>query len=99
MVQTPQRPNYSGSPRQQSLFPELQGDPRLLVPGWAGDLCADEFEYVLDQLIRDKILARSWGFKPSTKRLPDQAIRRLALSGDPDHRSANRQLANQDGLI
>ena len=43
---------------QYQLFPELAGDCRLLVPGWAGELNPTELEFVLDQLNRDRQLAR-----------------------------------------
>ena len=41
---------------QYQLFPELSGDCRLLVPGWAGELNPTELEFVLDQLNRDRQL-------------------------------------------
>ena len=93
MVSAPPKP--SNPPSQQSLLLELPGDPRILVPGYAGQLAADEFAYVQDQLARDKRLARLWGFRPSARRRPETAIRALAERGDPSSGRANVQLARR----
>ena len=81
---------------QYQLFPELSGDYRLLVPGWAGELNPTELEFVLDQLNRDKQLARLWGFRSSARRRSELAVRELALVGHPEHPSANMKLARQN---
>ena len=66
-------------PRQQRLIPEPKSDPRLLEPGWAGQLDDDELAYIRDALFRDPQLARRWGFRPSQKTRADEAIRRVAV--------------------
>lgn len=43
MVLAPPKPT---PPRRQHLIPALKGDPRLLKPGWGGDLAPDEYDYV-----------------------------------------------------
>ena len=90
MVLAPPRP-----PMQRSLIPELQGDPRLLEPGYAGELSQSEFAFIQDQLLRDKRLARLWGFRRSARRRPETAIRALAERGDPSSGRANVQLARR----
>ncbi len=80
---------------QYRLFPELSGDYRLLVPGWAGELNPTELEFVLDQLNRDRQLASLWGFRSSARRRSELAVRELALVGDPEHGSANVNIARQ----
>ena len=34
-------------------------------------------------------LAYRWGFRPTSKRLPEWAIRQVAMHGDPDRRATN----------
>ena len=80
---------------QYQLFPELSGDYRLLVPGWAGELNPSELEFVLDRLNPDRQLARRWGFGSSARRRSEPAVRELALVGHPEHRSANVNIARQ----
>ena len=83
------------SPSQPRLFPRPTGDPRLLVPGWGGDLSADELEFVQDELIRDRKLAYEWGFRPSEKGRPEWAVRQVTQWGRPDSRTANLVLARR----
>lgn len=64
-------------------------DDRLLGPGWAGDISDDEVFFIQEELLRDKKLAYQWGFAPSRSTRPADAIRRVALEGDPEHRNAN----------
>ncbi len=78
---------------QYQLFPELSGDYRLLVPGWAGELNPSELEF--DRLNRDRQLAHRWGFGSSARRRSEPAVRELALVGHPEHRSANVNIARQ----
>ena len=93
MVSTAPKP--INLPVQHSLIPELSGDPRLLEPGFAGELAADELSFIIDQLVRDRKLARLWGFRLSSRRRPEQAIRALAVKGDPVSSRANAKLARQ----
>ena len=96
MVSAPPKPKPERPPMQQpSLLPEIQGDRRLLIPGFAGELSDDEFDFTRDQLLRDRHLARLWGFKPSAKRRPEQTIRALAEHGDPSRPRDNAKLARQ----
>ena len=65
----------------------------ILEPGWAGELDAEELEYLQRKLLEDKHLAYLWGFAPSQKTRPADAIRRVAMWGDPEQRMVNYRLA------
>ena len=80
-------------PIQRRLIPAPNGDPRLLEPGWPGQLADDELAFIWAELFRDPKLARRWGFRPGQKTRPEDAIRRLAMDGDPDKRRGNVTLA------
>ncbi len=68
-------------------------DQRLLKPGWAGELAEDQLANIQGELLADKKLSYLWGFAPAQKTRPLEAIRRVAMDGDPDHRQSNRKLA------
>ena len=67
-------------------------DPRLFEPGWAGNLEPDEYDSVRENLISDANLAFLWGFKRKRRRRPQEAIRRVAIYGNPDSRTDNLEL-------
>ncbi|MCH7714073.1 MAG: hypothetical protein IIC99_10670 [Chloroflexi bacterium] len=67
-------------------------DGRLLGPGWAGEISDDEVFFIQKELLRDRKLAYQWGFAPSRRTRPADAIRRVALEGDPEHRNSNVSL-------
>ena len=71
-------------------------DGRLLGPGWAGEIADDEVVFIQKELLRDRKLAYQWGFAPSRKARPADAIRRVALEGDPEHRNSNVSLTRPD---
>ena len=64
-------------------------DDRLLGPGWGGDISDDEVCFIQEELLKDKKLAYQWGFAPSKRTRPADAIRRVAMEGDAVHRNAN----------
>ena len=70
-------------------------DCRLLEPGWAGHLDIDELDYLRDRLEQIPRLAYTWGFRPSSRRRPEWALRQVAVHGDPDKRAANATLARR----
>ena len=70
-------------------------DYRLLVPGWAGELSPDEYDYLQGELSTDNKLAYNWGFAPSKKRRPDWAVRQVALAGNPNSRTENLALVRR----
>ena len=94
MVVAPQK---SMAPRQPYLIPMPTGDPRLLEPGWAGQIDDEELDFIRDTLFRDSKPARLWGFRPSQKTRANEAIRRVALHGDPNRTVHNRELARPWG--
>lgn len=73
-------------------------DPRILEPGFAGELAPDEFDYLVDDLHKDKKLAFQWGFQPRKKRRPEWAVRQVAEFGNPEVRTVNMQLARSQLL-
>jgi len=95
MVTAISRPKPDKTLTQTRLFSELNGDYRLLEPGFAGELGPDEFNFILESLLRDKKLSFSWGFQPARKRRPEWSIRQVAEWGDPDRRATNMELARQ----
>ena len=68
-------------------------DERLLEPGWAGELADDELAYIQGELLTNKKRSYLWGFAPAQKTRPLEAIRRVAMDGDPERRSVNIPLA------
>ena len=92
MVTAPPKPR--GPPViQRARILEPNNDPRLLEPGWTGQLDDDELVFIRAELVRDRKLAARWGFRPGQKTRPDEAIRRVAMDGDPDGTAHNRRLA------
>jgi hypothetical protein len=66
---------------------------KLLQPGWGGHLDPDELSYIVEHLERDFDLRKWWGMRPSWRRIPEQAVLRIAMEGDPDDQALNRRLA------
>ncbi len=79
--------------------PRTDLNHKLVEPGWAGELTEEELAYTQPQLFEKPELAKLWGFRPGMKTRSEQAIRRVALHGDPENRSLNRQLARQPSKI
>ena len=72
---------------------EMDSEYLLLEPCWGGQLADDELAYVLEHLKTDDVLAAWWGFRARAKRRSVEAIRRVAMDGDPDNQSHNRKIA------
>ena len=70
----------------------------MLGPGWGGDISDDEVSFIQDELLKDKKLAYQWGFAPSRGARRPEAIRRVALEGDPEHRNTNVSLTRAKSL-
>jgi len=66
---------------------------KLLIPGWGGHLDPDELVYIIEHLVKDPDLRKWWGMKPSWRRIPEEAVGRLALEGSEDDQAHNRRLA------
>jgi len=56
-------------------------DDGLLIPGWAGELTADEIGYIKFRLRQSVGLRMRWGFKRSAKRFSESHIRAVAIDG------------------
>jgi hypothetical protein len=72
---------------------------KLLQPGWAGALTDAELEYIQNLLLRRPQMAERWGFRPGAKTLSEQAVRRVAMWGEPDNPDLNGKLARQRSKI
>jgi hypothetical protein len=68
-------------------------DWKLLQPGWAGYLGDDELAFIMEHLRKDEKLRLWWGIPPRWKRLPEETVRRVALSGSDEDQGHNRRLA------
>jgi hypothetical protein len=78
-------PKPKNKPWDKYRQSEPQG--RLLEPGWAGAVDEEELLFIQSKLQSDDALSFWWGFKPRTKRRPVEAIKAVALLGDPDVRT------------
>ena len=76
MIKMSLQEQYADDP---SLVDHYQ--PKLLEPGWAGELTPDELAYVKSQLRQSRSLRRRWGFRPSAKKLSESRIRAVARHG------------------
>lgn len=98
MASTTSKPNTKTYPwdkyRHEASRPG-QGQLRwqLLIPGWAGHLDPDELLFIMERLEQDPDLRKWWGQKPSWRRVPEEAVLRVALNGDEADQSHNRRLA------
>jgi len=80
--------------KRREKAPHVQvEDPRLLEPGWVGEPTDTELAYIQRQLMGNPHLSQLWGFPPRWKRRPLEAVRRVAIWGDPHDRPLNRRLA------
>ena len=94
MVSAPPKPK-PGKVEKEKPWRAYQADPNylLLEPGLAGQLADDELAYVLEHLKTDDALSAWWGFRAKARRRSVEAIRRVAMGGDPDNQTHNRKLA------
>jgi hypothetical protein len=72
---------------------------KLLIPGWADQLYDSELEFIQAKLQADPVLSYWWGFRPGTKRRPIEAIKAVAMWGDPEVRSVNVRLARKHRIL
>ncbi len=56
-------------------------------------MAEDQLANIQGELLADKKLSYLWGFAPAQKTRPLEAIRRVAMDGDPERRSVNIPLA------
>lgn len=68
---------------------KLKIDPRILIPGFAGELAPDEMADLRNHLAKDPEVRYGWGFRRGRKTFPEALLRRIAMEGDPDTRAGN----------
>ena len=61
---------------------------KLLIPGWAGELNAEELAYIKGRLFSDRRLRAYWGFKRGMGRLSEEKIRIVAMDSVHDLKNA-----------
>ncbi len=59
---------------------------KLLEPGYWGSLEDEELEFIQKALENNPKLSFAWGFQPVQKSRAPDAIRRVAMLGDPKDR-------------
>jgi hypothetical protein len=94
MVSTTEKPKGQERPWVQY---GREAQHRLLEPGYGGSLDDEEVDYILDRLKSDDSLSYWWGWRPKAKRRAVEAIKRVAMNGDPDNRSHNVKLVREAG--
>jgi hypothetical protein len=92
MVTTLPKPSASGGAEKPWHRYRKEKRWKLLQPGWGGQLDDSELEFILSKLQADPMLSYWWGFRPGVKRRPLEAIKAVAMSGDPVVRSHNVML-------
>ncbi len=85
-------------PQQPRPWEKYRGKPgnlsaKLLEPGWAGGLEDDELAFIVEHLKEDEKLRLWWGMRPSWKRIPEEAVKRVAMAGSEEDQAHNRNLA------
>lgn len=97
-----EKPEPIPAPRTDKPWHKYRGkfpNWKLLEPGWAGVLDNDEVQFIQERLHQDDELSFWWGFRPGQKTRPEAAIRRIAVDGDPENRTANVRLARINSRI
>ncbi len=65
---------------------------KLLEPGYWGSLEDEELEFIQKALGNNPKLSYAWGFQPVQKSRAPDAIRRVAMWGDPEDREVNTKV-------
>ena len=68
---------------------EIWAKRKLLEPGYWGSLEDEELEIIQRALENNPKLSFAWGFQPVQKSRAPDAIRRVAMWGDPKDREIN----------
>ena len=86
---------------QERPWRKYQGEPdwKDLIPGYAGSLDDDQLARIQEALRRDDALSYWWGFRPGQKTRSAEAIRRIAMSGNPEVRAENVKLARTQKVL
>ena len=70
---------------------------KLLEPGYWGYLEDEELEFIQNSLQNTPKLSYAWGFQPVQKSRSPDAIRRVAMWGDPQDREFNTKVIRGNG--
>ncbi len=70
---------------------------KLLEPGYWGHLEDGELEFIQSALQNNSRLSYAWGFQPVQKTRASDAIRRVAMWGDPKDREVNTKVIRGNG--
>ena len=70
---------------------------KLLEPGYWGYLEDEELEYIQSAQQNNPRLSHAWGFQPGQKTRASDAIRRVAMWGDPKDREVNTKVIRGNG--
>jgi len=65
---------------------------KLLEPGYWGTLEEEELEFIQSALQNNPKLSFAWGFQPVQKSRAPDAIRKVAMWGDPKDREINTKV-------
>ena len=71
---------------------EIWAKRKLLEPGYWGSLEDEELEIIQRALENNPKLSFAWGFQPVQKSRAPDAIRRVAMWGDPKDREINTKV-------
>jgi len=71
---------------------------KLLEPGYWGSLEDEELEIIQRALENNPKLSFAWGFQPVQKSRAPDAIRRVAMWGDPKDRETNTKVIRRSRM-
>ncbi len=71
---------------------------KLLEPGYWGTLEEEELEFIQKALENNPKLSFAWGFQPVQKSRAPEAIRRVAMWGDPKDREINTKVIRRSRM-
>ncbi len=85
--------------KPRAAAPKKRRKNKLIQPGWAGALTDEELEYLQKLLSQRPQVAELWGFPLGAKTFSEQAVRRVAMWGEPDDPDLNGKLTRQRSKI
>jgi hypothetical protein len=97
MTTAPPKPQQASKPWHKYQGKAGNLPWKLLEPGWGGSLDDDELQFILSKLQADPMLAYWWGFRGATKRRSIDAIKAVAMHGNPYVRGDNVKLVRKHG--
>ena len=80
------------NPKQDKSQLSRSAKKKLLQPGYWGHLEDGELEIIQNALRNNPKLSFAWGFQPVQQTRSPEAIRRVAMWGDPKDREVNTRV-------